>query len=84
MESLNAGFFQYNSFIHLNQGQSRAPRHETNQPVDVRISVADVADVTFEMSDIDRIEADLGRSQRVRCTCTLKNWHESNEVNARW
>lgn len=60
VESLNAGFFQYNSFIHLAQGQSRHTlRHETSQPVDIRVSMTDIADVTFEVSDVDRIEANL-------------------------
>jgi len=29
-------------------------------PVDIRISMADIADVTFEVSDVDRIEANDG------------------------
>jgi len=67
VESLNAGFFQYNSFIHLTQGQSlRTLGYETSQPVDIRISMADIADVTFEMSDVDWIEANLDRLQSVR------------------
>ena len=41
-------------------------RHKTNQPVDIWISMADITDVTFEVSDVDWIEADLDRLQKVR------------------
>ena len=44
-------------------GQSRHDTlgYETSQPVDIRISMADIADVAFEVSDIDWIETDLDR-----------------------
>jgi hypothetical protein len=62
VESLNAGFFQYKSFIHLAQGQSRRKLgKETSQPVDIRVPMADITDVTFEVSDVDWIEANLGQ-----------------------
>lgn len=43
-----------------------APTYRANKPVDIRISMADIADITFEMPDIDWIKADLDRLQRVR------------------
>ena len=32
-----------------------------SRPVDVRISMTDIADITFEVPDVDRIEANLDR-----------------------